>query len=206
MLESLARAIALEPELLLPGHFEPMRGKAAITDVLDRTARAIRYVVDATFAGMNAGKSVWTLMREIELPPELGISEQYGRVPWGVRAIHEIHMGWFRYESTTELYDKPVQAIYSELAELAGGADAVAKRARAHADAERPLEALHFAEIALSADAKHKGALEAQRDALKLAALCHRRHRVASRSRTLSGARPQSPPPSTGAAIGCRSR
>jgi glyoxylase-like metal-dependent hydrolase (beta-lactamase superfamily II) len=167
MLQALDRAIALGPELLLPGHFEPLRGKGAIADLLGRTARAIRYVNDATLAGMNAGKSVWTLMREIRLPPELGISEQYGRVPWGVRAIYELHTGWFRYESTTELYDRPVQTIYGELAELAGGADAVAERARAHADAKRPLEALHFAEIALAADARHKGALEAQRDALK---------------------------------------
>ncbi len=167
MLASLERVMQLEPELLLPGHFEPLRGRDAIHDLLDRTARAIRFVHDATVAGMNAGKDVWTLMREVKLPPELGISEQYGRVAWGVRAIYEMYTGWFRYESTTELFERPVQVVYPELAELAGGAAVLAKRAQAHLAAQRPLEALHLAEIALASDAKSRPALEAQLGALK---------------------------------------
>ena len=135
------RVMQLEPELLLPGHFEPLRGRDAIRDLLDRTARAIRSVHDATVAGMNAGKDVWTLMREVKLPPELGISEQYGRVAWGVRAIYEMYTGWFRYESTSELFERPVQVVYPELAELAGGPAVLATRAQAHLAAQRPLEA-----------------------------------------------------------------
>jgi glyoxylase-like metal-dependent hydrolase (beta-lactamase superfamily II) len=167
MLASLERVMQLEPELLLPGHFEPLRGLDAIRDLLDRTARAIRFVHDATVAGMNAGVDLWTLMRNVKLPPELGISEQYGRVAWGVRAIYEMYTGWFRYESTTELFERPVQVVYPELAELAGGPALLATRAQAHLAAQRPLEALHLAEIALASDAKSRPALEAQRDALK---------------------------------------
>ena len=35
--------------------------------------------------GMNEGKDVFTLMREIRLPDELAVGEGYGKVSWGVR-------------------------------------------------------------------------------------------------------------------------
>ena len=44
---------------------------------------------DQTVAGMNAGKDVYTLMREITLPPELDVGQGYGKVSWSVRAIWE---------------------------------------------------------------------------------------------------------------------
>ena len=46
-----------------------------------------------------------------------------------MRAIYELHTGWFRYESTTELFEVPARAVYPELARLAGGAAAVAASA-----------------------------------------------------------------------------
>ena len=142
LIETLGRVRALGAELLLPGHFEPV-------------------------AGMNEGKSLWTLMDEIALPPELGVSEQYGRVAWGVRAIWEGYTGWFRYESTTELFAVPPRAVYAELTELAGGPEKLAERASVHVVAGEPLRALHLVEVALAADPKHAGALEAQLAALQ---------------------------------------
>ena len=54
-------------------------------------------------------------MGQIALPPELDIPQGHGKVPWIVRAIWEEHRGWFRYESTTELYDVPPTAMWAEL-------------------------------------------------------------------------------------------
>ena len=168
MTETIDAVLALEPspEWLLPGHFEPMQGAQTIRDSLTRTRDAVRYVHDATVAGMNQGKDLWTLMREIELPDELAVSEQYGRVPWGVRAIWERYTGWFRYQSTTELFEVPPSAIYGELAELAG-VDALVARANEHLAAGEPLEALHLTEIALAGDPAHVPAITAQRRALQ---------------------------------------
>ena len=170
MLASLDRAMALAPELLLAGHFGPMKGRDEIQDVLGRTAQGIRHVHDATVSGMNQGKDLFSLMREVKLPPELGLSEQYGRVPWGVRAIYELYTGWFRYESTTELFEVPPRAVYPELAELAGGPEVLASRAQAHLKAGRALEALHLAEVGLAANPQSRPALETQLAALKLLA------------------------------------
>jgi len=167
MIQTLERMADLEPELLLPGHFGALAGRAEITSMLRKTADAVRYVYDATIEGMNQGRSLWDLMREIELPPDLVLSEQYGRVPWGVRAIYENHVGWFRYESTTELYDVPHYEVYPELVALAGGPDAVGQAAMTRVLAGEPLEALHLAEAALTVDPKHRGGLTAALLALR---------------------------------------
>ena len=167
LIDTLERLRTLRAEVLLPGHFEPITGKERIDALLGHTAEAVRYVHDATVAGMNEGQDLWTLMEEIRLPEELMVSEQYGRVAWGVRAIWESYTGWFRYESTTELYALPPRAVYAELAELAGGPGKLAERASVHVVAGEPLRALHLAEVALAADPDHAGALEAQLAALE---------------------------------------
>ena len=166
MIESIDRVLRLAPELLLPGHFEPVRGAEPIRELLILTRDAVRYVHDATVAGMNEGRPLFELMREIELPPDLQVSQQYGRVPWGVRAIWESYTGWFRYESTTELYAVPASSVHPELVEMAGGADAVAARARSRAEAGEFLEALHLVDIAAAAEPDNRAALEARLVAL----------------------------------------
>jgi alkyl sulfatase BDS1-like metallo-beta-lactamase superfamily hydrolase len=167
LLETLDQLRALDAEILLPGHFEPIAGKERIAALLARTEDAVRYVHDATVAGMNEGKDLWTLMEEIELPTELGVSEQYGRVAWGVRAVWEAYTGFFNDTATTEIYTVPPRAVYAELTELAGGPEKLAERASVHVVAGEPLRALHLAEVALAADPTHAGALEAQLAALQ---------------------------------------
>jgi hypothetical protein len=85
-----------------------------------------------------------------------------------VRAVWEEHTGWFRQESTTELYAQPPSSIWAELAEVAGGPDVLAARASARVLAGEAVEALHLTDIALSVDPGNKDALEAQIAALGL--------------------------------------
>ncbi|MEM9731695.1 MAG: alkyl sulfatase dimerization domain-containing protein, partial [Myxococcota bacterium] len=49
---------------------------------------------------------------------------------------------------------------HPDLVELAGGPDAVANRASEKLDAGLPVEAIQLAEIALTAEAGHRGALD----------------------------------------------
>jgi alkyl sulfatase BDS1-like metallo-beta-lactamase superfamily hydrolase len=158
--DSLDRVLALEPELLLVGHDDPVEGKELIRSELLRLRGAVLHVHDETVRGMNEGKDVWTLMREIELPPELEVGEGYGKVSWSVRAIWENYAGWFHHRSTTELYPVLPSSVHRDLVELAGGVDAVAERAREKLEAGASVEALHLAEVALGATPTHRGALE----------------------------------------------
>jgi glyoxylase-like metal-dependent hydrolase (beta-lactamase superfamily II) len=164
-IHSVHRVIDLEPETLINGH-DVFRGADEIRRTLSRVRDGIAYLRDATIAGMNAGKDLWTLMRTVTLPPELMMGQAHGRIPWLVRAIFEEHTGWFRYESTTELYDVPPSQIWSDVVELAGGPSALAERARRHLDEDRPLHALHLADIALSQQPDDPDALRVKRDGL----------------------------------------
>ena len=164
-LQSLELVRSLEPEMLLVGHHEPVVGGELIQSELERLRGAVQHVHDEVVSGMNEGATVEELMRDIALPPELEVGQGYGKVSWSVRAIWENYAGWFHHRSTTELYATPAWSIHAELAELAGGAAPVAERAREHAEKGAPLEALHFAEVALAADPGHRVALEASRAA-----------------------------------------
>jgi glyoxylase-like metal-dependent hydrolase (beta-lactamase superfamily II) len=158
---SVERVRDLQPELLVTGHFEPISGQRRIHAELTRLRNAIQYIHDQTVAGMNAGKDVRTLMREITLPAEYEVGQGYGKVAWNVRAIWENYSGWFHHRSTTELYPVGFDAVAADVVELAG-ADALVDRARAHLVAGRPLHAIHLAEL-VSPD--HLGAREVRREA-----------------------------------------
>ncbi len=164
-IESLERVLDLEPKLLLPGHHGPIEGKETIRAELTRLRDAVRHVHDETVRGMNHGKDIHTLMREITLPPELEVGEGYGKVSWSIRAIWENYAGWFHHSSTTELYSVPSTSVHGDVVALAGGADAVAGRARERLSAGEPVEAIHLAEMALTAEPKNVAGLEVMIDA-----------------------------------------
>ena len=158
---SVERVRDLQPELLVTGHFEPIAGADRINAELTRLRDAIQHIHDQTVAGMNVGKDVRTLMREIALPPECEVGQGYGKVAWDVRAIWENYSGWFHHQSTTELYPVGFDAVAADVVELAG-ADALVRRARTHLAEGRPVHAIHLAEL-LPPD--HQGAREVLRDA-----------------------------------------
>ncbi|MGB8363300.1 MAG: alkyl sulfatase dimerization domain-containing protein [Rhizomicrobium sp.] len=166
-LRSLDRVRKLGAELLITGHGEPIRGAENIRADLAKLHAAVSYVNEATIAGMNAGKDVYTLMREIRLPDELKIGEFHGKVSWAVRSIWEEYSGWFLYDSTASLYAVPRSSIDADLVELAGGAGALAARARQKLDCGQPLQAVHLLDIALGAEPDHAEALGVKKDVLQ---------------------------------------
>jgi len=167
-LQSLEHVRSLEPELVITGHGDPIRGADAIRADLDRMHAAVTYIERETIAGMNAGRHVQDLMREIVLPEDIRIGEFHGKTSWVVRAIWEENAGWFHYEDgTTALYGVPRPTVYPDLVELAGGAGALAARAHVHAAAGRPLEALHLLDIALGVAPDHEAALTVKKAALE---------------------------------------
>ncbi len=166
-LRSVEEVRALDAELLITGHGEPIRGAGRIRADLDTMHAAVSYLERETIAGMNAGKDVQTLMREIKLPAELTIGEFHGKTPWVVRAIWEENAGWFHYDSTTSLYGVPRSSVYTDLAELAGGASVLSKRAGEKVAQGKPLEAIHLLDIALGVEPSSKEALATKRSALE---------------------------------------
>ena len=159
---------ALEPELILTGH-EAIQGRERIRRDVTRIIDAVQWVHDRTVEGMNAGKDLRTLMRDVLPPAELTLTEEYGKVAWNVRAIWHEYTGWFDPAlGTTELFGVPSASVAPAIAELAGGADRLAVRAQGFIAEGKPLEALHILDLALTAEPGSAAAQREKRAALVL--------------------------------------
>lgn len=166
-IKSLNRLIELKPEIIFPSHFEPKKGTESLGRDMTLMRDATQYIHDETINGMNAGKSVWQLMQDIQLPEHLTLSQGHGKVSWNVRSIWEYYSTWFKFESTTELYPVPVRTLYPELAILAGGAAALSQQAQVKLKQKQPEQALHLVEIALAETANYRPALQVRLQALQ---------------------------------------
>ena len=92
---SIDKVLVLKPDVLLSGHGDPIVGNPEITRRLIRFRNAIQYIHDEVVKGMNSGKDVFTLMREIKLPASFDMTESFGKVSWSVRGIYDGYAGWF---------------------------------------------------------------------------------------------------------------
>lgn len=157
---------ALRPEQILTGH-EDIRGGDHLQREMTRIIDAVRWVHDRTIEGMNEGKDLRSLMAEIQTPAKLTLTEEYGKLAWNVRAIWHEYTGWFDpARGTTELYAVAPSAVAGTIADLAGGAERLAERAKDFVQGDQPLEALHLLDIALAADSRCGLAAKVKREAL----------------------------------------
>jgi glyoxylase-like metal-dependent hydrolase (beta-lactamase superfamily II) len=129
-LDSIRTVRALGPDVLITGRHEPVVGAELIDASLARLHGAVEYVHQRALEGFNAGTDVWTLMEQIRLPATLRVGEAYGTVRWAVRTLWESYVGWFKLQSTTELYPDSSVTAMAELVEAAG-TDAALVRAEA---------------------------------------------------------------------------
>jgi alkyl sulfatase BDS1-like metallo-beta-lactamase superfamily hydrolase len=148
---------ALQADLLITGRGLPIEGRELIDACLGRLHDAVDHVHRETLARINAGKDLHTIMREIELPPQLRVGQGYGKVAWAARTIFEEYTGWFERRSSAELYASDPNEASAELASLAG-AERVLERARARLTGGDAPTALRLAEAVLAAEPDHPGA------------------------------------------------
>jgi alkyl sulfatase BDS1-like metallo-beta-lactamase superfamily hydrolase len=164
-ISSIDKVLALKPEIVLSGHGDPIVGNADITRRLTRFRNAIQYVHDETVKGMNSGKDVFTLMREIKLPASFDLTESFGKVSWSVRGIYDGYAGWFDMNPST-MYELPPSRVYPDLVKLAGGPDPLVRLALEKLGAGKPVEALQVTDVVLAADQNNHAALGARLKAL----------------------------------------
>ncbi len=150
-LTAVQQVIDLDAEVLCVGHHGPIVGAREVRRELERIRDGVRWLHDAVVDGMNEGRSVYELMRDIEPPPELALGEGYGKVAWDVRAIWEGYAGWFHARATTELYPLEPTSVSPELVALAGGPGVVVRAARARLATGDPIGAVALLEHVLAA-------------------------------------------------------
>ena len=158
---SLETVLKLEPEIVIPSHGPAIIGKANVKAQLTRMHDAIVYVHDAVLKGMNDGKDVHTLMREIKLPPALDVGEGYGKISWSVRGIYEGYAGWFSGDPA-EMFPQGRDSISPELVKLAGGPKAIADEAMKLVAAAKLVEALQMTSVGIEGAPGDKDILRAR--------------------------------------------
>ncbi len=130
--ESLDRMIALDPEILVPGHTDPIVGRQQVREVLANHSQAIRHVYEETVRCIYQGKTVEEAVRTVRLPEDLAakprLQELYGRVDWSVRGIYRGLTGWYDGRGTG-LAPLPSGFSEREVVKLAGGANRILARA-----------------------------------------------------------------------------
>ena len=126
--DTMDQLLAYEPEVLAPGHTQPVIGAAAIREALTNYRDAIRYVVSETVNGMNAGLDPVTIAANLNLPDNLAdkpyLREFYGHIGYASQAYFAGTLGWFD-GNPTSLGKLPPASEATKFISLAGGASNV---------------------------------------------------------------------------------
>jgi glyoxylase-like metal-dependent hydrolase (beta-lactamase superfamily II) len=132
--EALREMVALEPEVLLPGHGFPVIGADRVRQALTDTAELLESLVEQALALMNDGARLDDLIHGVRAPSHLlqrpYLSPVYDEPEFVVRNIWRLYGGWYDGDPSS-LKPAPKRRLSSEIAELAGGARALADRALA---------------------------------------------------------------------------
>jgi alkyl sulfatase BDS1-like metallo-beta-lactamase superfamily hydrolase len=129
---ALRRMVALQPEYLLPGHGLPVVGGDRVRQALTDTADLLDSLVDQTLAVMNAGGRLDEAVHAVRPPAHLEarpyLRPVYDEPEFVVHNVWRLYGGWWDGNPAT-LQPAPERALAVEVAELAGGAGALAARA-----------------------------------------------------------------------------
>ena len=133
--------LALEPEVLLPGHGFPVLGADRVRQALADTAELLDALVDQTVALMNEGARLDEIIHSVVPPAHLlerpYLRPVYDEPEFVVRNVWRLYGGWWDGNPAT-LKPAPEAVVAAELAELAGGAGALADRALALLEGRPP--------------------------------------------------------------------
>jgi len=163
---ALRQMVALGPEVLLPGHGFPILGAGRVRQALSDTADLLDSLVDQTLALMNAGARLDEILHTVAAPADLlarpYLRPVYDEPEFIVRNIWRLYGGWWDGNPAT-LKPAPESALAAEIADLAGGASALADRALALVETAST-EADHGAALRVAAHLVELAALAAPAD------------------------------------------
>ena len=131
---ALRRMVAMEPEVVLPGHGLPLVGRERVLRALTDTADLLDTLVDQALSLMNQGARLDEVIHTVRAPDELTgrpyLRPIYDEPEFVVRNVWRQYGGWY---DRTPAHLKPAReaALAKELAALAGGARRLAGRASA---------------------------------------------------------------------------
>jgi alkyl sulfatase BDS1-like metallo-beta-lactamase superfamily hydrolase len=167
--QALRRMVDLDAQYLLPGHGLPIFGRERIRQALSETAEYLESLVEQTLALMNDGARLADALATVRVPSHLAdrpyLQPFYDEPEFIVRNIWRLYGGWWDGNPAT-LRPAHERSLARELAELAGGVNALAARAEAllEVDSDEGFRlAGHLAEMAWLASPADPGVQDVRR-------------------------------------------
>ncbi|XP_061166348.1 linear primary-alkylsulfatase-like [Saccostrea echinata] len=121
---SVQRMLDLEPEYLVPSHTQPIIGKENVRGVLEVYRDGIQFVHDQAVRFINKGFSPDDVVKHVVMPEKLRLHphlrEFYGTVPWSVKGVFQLYLGWFSGDPV-DLFPLSNTDKASRVVALAGG-------------------------------------------------------------------------------------
>ncbi len=129
---ALRRMLDYEAEYLLPGHGLPVAGARRIRVILSDTAALLEDIHEQVVNFMNQGRTLDEILTGVKYPEDL-LSKPYLRPIYDdpefiVRNIWRLYGGWYD-GNPANLKPPPFSDLAAEIAGLAGGSEALARRA-----------------------------------------------------------------------------
>lgn len=164
---ALRRMAAKGADVLLPGHGVPIVGRDRVARALGETAELLESLASQTLALMNEGAPLERVLREVRAPAHLlerpYLKPVYDQPDFIVRNLWRLYGGWWDGDPSS-LEPARADRLAAEIAALAGGARALAERARRSA-AEGALDvACHLVESAWRVDPRDAVVRAARRE------------------------------------------
>jgi alkyl sulfatase BDS1-like metallo-beta-lactamase superfamily hydrolase len=121
-----------EAEWLFGAHGLPVRGSERVATVLGDLATALELLTEETLAMMNAGETLDAIVQQVTVPDELLVKPWmqpvYDEPEFVVRNLWRLYGGWWD-KNPAHLKPAPESAFAAQMADLAGGAAALVRRA-----------------------------------------------------------------------------
>ncbi|MGH3732208.1 MAG: alkyl sulfatase dimerization domain-containing protein [Acidimicrobiales bacterium] len=130
--QALRRMVDLQARYLLPGHGLPVIGRDRIRQALSETAEYLESLVEQTLALMNDGARLADALANVKVPRHLEerpyLQPYYDEPEFIVRNVWRLYGGWWD-GNPANLRPAHERALAAELADLAGGVNALCARA-----------------------------------------------------------------------------
>ncbi|MER6005644.1 alkyl sulfatase dimerization domain-containing protein [Nonomuraea angiospora] len=148
---ALHRMAAMDAEIMLPGHGAPIFGRDRIRQALLETAEWLESLITQTLQLLNAGARLDEIVHSVKAPEHLAdrpyLRARYDEPEFVVRNLWRLYGGWYD-GNPAHLKPAPEAVLAKSVAELAGGAQALADAAlKALSEGDERL-AGHLAEMA----------------------------------------------------------
>lgn len=165
--QALDEMAALGAEWLFPGHGLVIKGREAVKKVLTETAQYLRVIISQVLERMNRGETPEDIFHAVEPDPELAsrpyLQSVYDHPKFIVRNLLRLWGGWWN-GNAADLLPATWAQQGAEIADLAGGIDALVYRGHKLLEQGNSVLAAHVAEWATRSEPSNDDAQRLKRD------------------------------------------